>query len=494
MRIIKLLPLILAIAVVQPAFAQNDKVRVIVMADIGHDPDDEQQIVHLLVCSNEFDLEGLIAVTGRYFRPNPKDTVKTLMPELFDFIIDGYEKVYPNLLLHSEGYKPPQYMRSIVAAGQQGNGMKDVGPGHTSKGSNLIIDAVLNGDPRPLYILSNGGMNTLAQALYDYRSESTKEELQAFISKIRVYDNSGQDESGAWICHEFPDIFYIRGKVQNRSFGGPTNNNLGPHCWKPFEYAPWGQHQWAKEHIQTNHGALGESYPDRKVDGKYHFMGGGGVIPWAGLINPGLSDISHPSWGGWSGRYTAKKTLNPYSGFPIIHPDEKQYLPFKAYTDGDDVIDKWINPADGLTYEDIFTPGWRWRQAIWNDLKARMDWCVEPYQKANHHPIAVLNGDTTNNILTIKANYNETIILDASGSYDPDEDNISYKWWVYPEAGEKPYGMPLEIENSSSVKTSLMIPKNAATKSLHIILEVTDDSQVVPLIDYRRMVVIVTNY
>lgn len=494
MGIVKLLPIILAVAIVQPAFAQNDKVRVIVMADIGHDPDDEQQIVHLLVCSNEFDLEGLIAVTGRYFRPNPKDTVKTLMPELFDFIIDGYEKVYPNLLLHSEGYKPPQYMRSIVAAGQQGNGMKDVGPGHTSKGSKLIIDAVLNGDPRPLYILSNGGMNTLAQALYDYRNESTKEDLQAFISKIRVYDNSGQDESGAWICHEFPDIFYIRGKVQNRSFGGPTNNNLGPNCWIPFEYSPWGQHQWARENIQTNHGALGELYPDRKVDGKYHFMGGGGVIPWAGLINPGLSDISHPSWGGWSGRYTAMKTLNPHSGFPIIHPDEKQYLPFKAYTDGDDVIDKWINPADGTSYEDIYTPVWRWRQAIWNDLKARMDWCVEPYQNANHHPIAVLNGDTTNNIVTIKANYNETIILDASGSYDPDDDNISYKWWVYPEAGEKPYEMPLEIENSSSVKTLLMIPKDAATKSLHIILEVTDDNQIVPLIDYRRMVVIVTNY
>ncbi len=169
-------------------------------------------------------------------------------------------------------------------------------------------------------------------------------------------------------------------------------------------------------------------------------------------------------------------------------------MPFKAYTDGDDVIEKWINPADGTTYDDIYTPAWRWRQAIWNDLKARMDWCVEPYQNTNNHPIAVLKGDTTNNIVTIKANYNEHIVLNASGSNDPDDDKISYKWWVYSEAGEKPYHMPLEIENSSSVKTSLMIPKDAATKSLHIILEVTDDSQIVPLIDYRRMVVIVTNY
>ncbi len=494
MRNFKLLILLLVIIFSQHTSGQTAKTRLVLMADIGHDPDDEQQIVHMLMCSNEFDLEGLIAVTGRYFRPDPKDTVKILMPELFDFIIDGYEKVYPNLLKHATGWKTPGYLRSIVAPGQPGNGLKDVGPGRTTAGSQRIIDAVLKDDPRPLYLISNGGMNTLAQALFDYRQNHSKEQMDEFLRKIRVYDNSGQDECGAWICHEFPDIFFIRGKVQNRTFGGPTNNNLGPHCWMPFEYTPWGQHQWAKENIQTNHGALGELYPDRKVDGNYHFIGGGGTIPWAGLINPGLSDISQPSWGGWSGRYSAIKSLNPLSGFPVIHADEQQLFPFMAYTDGGEVVDKWIDPADGKSYEDIYAPGWRWRQAIWNDLKARMDWCVASFPNANHHPVAVLNGDTTNNITRIKANYHETIELDATGSYDPDGDNLSYKWWVYPEAGEKPYNKPLEIENSSSAKTSLTIPIEAAGKALHIILEVTDDNDIVPLVDYRRLVVIVTNY
>ncbi len=464
------------------------------MADIGHDPDDEQQIVHLLMCSNEFDLEGLIAVSGRYFRPDPPDTVKVLMPELFHLIIDAYEKVYPNLMKHATGWKQPEYLRSIVASGQEDNGMKDVGVGRSSQGSKLMIDAVLKDDHRPLYILSNGGMNTLAQTLFDYRENHTKAQMDAFLSKIRVYDNSGQDECGAWICHEFPDIFYIRGRYQNRAYGGPTNDNLGPHCWKPYEYSPLGQHQWAKENIQTNHGALGELYPDRKVAGEFHFIGGGGEIPWAGLINPGLSDISQPSWGGWSGRYTARKALNPLSGFSIIHADEKQYSPFHAYTDGDDIIDKWVNAADGKTYEDVYTPVWRWRNAMWNDFKARMDWCVEPYQNANHHPIAVLNGDTTNNIVKVKSNYDESIYLDATGSNDPDDDNLSYYWWVYSEAGVRPYNKPLSIDNPTSVKTSLKIPKDAACKDLHIILEVMDDSKIVPLVTYRRMVVIVTNY
>ena len=184
-----------------------NKNRFILMADIGHDPDDEQQLVHLLMYSNRFDLEGLIAVTGRYFRPNPKDTVKVLMPELFHYYIDGYENVYPNLEQHEKGWKTPEYLHSIVATGQEGNGMKDVGAGRMSDGAKRIIEAVLKEDSRPIFVLSNGGMNTLAQALYTYRAEHSKKELKAFISKLRVYDNSGQDESGALICHEFPNLF-----------------------------------------------------------------------------------------------------------------------------------------------------------------------------------------------------------------------------------------------------------------------------------------------
>lgn len=471
-----------------------NKNRFILMSDIGHDPDDEQQLVHILMYSNKFDIEGLIAVSGRYFRPNPKDTVKVLMPELFHYYIDGYEKVYPNLQRHEKGWKTPEYLHSIVASGQEGNGMKDVGEGRPSDGAKLIIEAALKEDKRPLFVLSNGGMNTLAQALYTFRAVHSKEEMKAFISKLRVYDNSGQDESGAWICHDFPNLFYIRATNQNKSFGGPSNTNLGPHVWKPFEYSPLGQHQWIKENVQTNHGSLGTLYPDRIVDGTYHFVGGGGTIPWLSLINPSLSDISQPSWGGWGGRYSAKKQPNPPSGFSIVEADEQPYLPYAAYADGNNIIDTWVNPDDEKEYADVYTPVWRWRKSIWNDLKARMDWCVKPFDKANHRPKAVINGDTSSQVLRAKYNYEDIVTLDATGSSDPDDDNLSYKWWIYPEAGKKPYNKPIVIENDTQVKTAFKIPKDAATKELHVILEVHDHNKISPLVDYKRMVIIVTNY
>ena len=115
--------------------------RLIVLADIGHDPDEEQQLVHLLACANQFELEGLIAVTGRFFRPDPTDSTKWLQPHLFHELIDGYTEVYPNLKTHGEDWPTPKQVRTVVANGQTGNGMMDVGEGRWSRGARLIAAA-----------------------------------------------------------------------------------------------------------------------------------------------------------------------------------------------------------------------------------------------------------------------------------------------------------------------------------------------------------------
>jgi hypothetical protein len=466
-----------------------ERARLIMLADMGNEPDEVQQNLHLLMCANEVEIEGLIAVTGKYLRPEHKDPYRRILhPELFTQLIDGYAKVCPNLKLHADGWPTPEFLHGIVASGQTGYGIAATGEGKSSAGSRLIIAAATKADSRPVHIVINAGANTLAQALRDYRATHSREELKALVAKLRVFENGAQDNAGAWICHEFPDIFWVRSNYQTYCYGGPEDNQLGPHTWKPYAYSPAGQDDWAKENVRTYHGALGELYPVRGGGNRIHFIEGGGTIPWMGLVCHGLTDSAEPSWGGWSGRFSAEKLANIWSRHNDIKADEQTCVPFAVYTEA---ADRWTDPEDGKLYEGSSVPVWRWRTALWNDFKARMDWCVQPYAKANHPPHAVLNGDASDGILNLSAKPGEAMKFDASGSTDPDKDALRYSWWFYPEAGRKPYGHELPVENATAEKFSVTIPPDAAGKELHLILEVWDENKIVPLVDYRRVVITV---
>ncbi|MNN76680.1 hypothetical protein D3C81_1930820 [compost metagenome] len=64
-------------------------------------------------------------------------------------------------------------------------------------------------DPRPLWVLVWGGPNVLAQALWKVQTTRPVEELELFVSRLRVYTISDQDDSGPWIRKTFPALFYI---------------------------------------------------------------------------------------------------------------------------------------------------------------------------------------------------------------------------------------------------------------------------------------------
>jgi hypothetical protein len=466
------------------------KHRLIVLADMGNERDEEQQIMHLLMYSNEFDLEGLIAVSGIFLNStyrvnNPYKSI--LHTELFDTLIGGYAKVFTNLTKHAANWPSPQYLKSIVRAGQADYGMADTGPGKSSPGSELIINALTKNDPRPVYVVVNAGSNTLAQAIIDYASAHTKLETKAFIEKLIVYENGAQDDAGAWINSKYPQIHWIRSNYQTYAYAGPgekISKDAGPYVWQPYPYNNDGQREWAKENIQTNHGALGELYPDRILKKQFEFLEGGGTAPWLGLITRGLSDPLHPGWGGWSGRFTTVKKDTVWSRHKIIADKERSYDKFSVYTD---TLDRWVDPSTKKMYNDIFAPVMRWRRHQFDDFKARMDWCVNSFESANHNPVAVVNNSSEKKIMFIQAKPGQKIRLDAAATYDPDKNQkILFNWWIYPEVCT--YTGDVKLIGTDQPVIELIAPNDSDGKQIHLILDVFDNSPIAVMHDYRRIV------
>lgn len=459
--------------------------RLVVLADMGNEPDEEQQMAHLLVSANEMDIEGLIAVTGKYLRNETRE-------DLFLKLIGGYEQVVDNLRLHADGWPTAEHLRSVTAGGQPAYGIAAVGEGRDSPGSRLLVAAFEKPDPRPLYIVVNAGSNTLAQALLDYENVHGAEATAKLVAKLRVFENGSQDNAGAYIAARYPNIHWIRSNDQTYAWGGPGPERydgayLGPYVWQPYENSIEGQNEWLKEHVMNNHGALGELYPERRFrNGRLGFIEGGGTAPWMALINKGLSSIDHPWWGGWSGRFSRTKVENFWSRHADIKPDEYRFAPFFVYRE---VSDSWTDPETGTTYNNDDVPVWRWRRAMFNDMKARWDWCVQPYAEANHHPTAAFGDDNSDAIVELTAAGGESLEFDASQSTDPDGDEIAYSWWVYPEAGTYPGAVA--IQGADQAKATVRIPSGADGTEIHLILEIRDDNALGALYDYRRLVIAV---
>ena len=175
---------------VQPAVGQ--KTRAIILADMGNERDEEQQMTHMLMYSNEFHLEGLIAVSAKALNADRNDGEykTTLHPELFIELITEYGKVRENLTLHADGWPTESYLKSIVKPGLIKYGMAGVGDGKSTEGTNLIGNSIRkNLTKGRLYITVNAGSNSLAQALWDMRKDSSisPEDRKTMLERVFVF-------------------------------------------------------------------------------------------------------------------------------------------------------------------------------------------------------------------------------------------------------------------------------------------------------------------
>ncbi|MCP5120046.1 MAG: DUF1593 domain-containing protein, partial [bacterium] len=130
-----------------PATVQSsaEKTRVLVLTDIGNEPDDGQSMVRFLLYANEFDLEGLVATTSTWQRT-------LVQPEMIRERVEAYRQVRNNLLAHAAGYPTADELLALIKTGRPEYGMGGVGEGKDTQGSEWIISAVDKPDSRPLWI------------------------------------------------------------------------------------------------------------------------------------------------------------------------------------------------------------------------------------------------------------------------------------------------------------------------------------------------------
>ena len=442
---------------------KQTRLRIIVLTDIGNEPDDSESMVRFLLYSNEFDVEGLIASTSTWLR-------NKVHAELITERVHAYGRVLSNLRVHAAGYPDATYLLDRIKEGRAAYGMSGVGRGRDTDASRLIIEAVDRPDPRPVWVLLWGGATDLAQALWTVRKSRPPKEVAIFVSKLRVYASSDQDDAGPWLRATFPKMFWIASIHAFGCYGRATYIGISSRR-APGADNTMVSREWLAANIQ-NKGPLGAVYPTPE------YIMEGDSASFLYLIPNGLGSPENPNWGSWGGRYGSVGTA------------------LGLWTDTEDTV----RAIDGSIITDNKATIWRWRTVFQNDFLARMIWSVTPtYIGANHNPELVLNGVPGRAPVEIIARAGEVVKLSAAGSSDPDGNKITYRWWQYLEVTSVLNPQQVSIAGAETSEVEVIAPqavKPAPNVDIpkqnvfHIILEAKDDGTP-PLTSYRRAVITV---
>ena len=443
----------LGLALAPHAGAQG-KPNMIIQTDIhptNGEPDDYQSLIRFLLEANEFNVLGLIA-TDR----DPEQNQQSL--DRIHDVLDAYEKAYPNLIKHASGYPTAAYLRSVATIGNQSTDSIGI-----TDGVRLIIRQV-DAAQGPVWIAAWGGTATLAAAIREVRSTRSTAQLNAFVSKIRLFEAWGQCWTGAGLAWNFPNMFILR-DFSNFAVTSVQSNQLGENDYD-WQHADDG---WYEDNIEGK-GPLGAIFLKRN----YYTASDQGPSLYLLSGRYGLSDPEQPAWGSWGGRFNSRKTRNP-GGLSNQGAEGAEGAHYYIYTTAHDTH---------AGYNNHYITTARWRQAVQNDFLARLNWSVaSTFSAANHPPVAKVQGGLTRAVTS-----GAVVPLSASGSTDPDGDSLTYKWFHYPEPSTHKKTLP--ISNASSRDASFVAPDVASTQTIHIILEVTDTGTP-PLTRYQRIIVTV---
>lgn len=241
--------------------------RVIVSTDIGGtDPDDFQSMVHLLLCADVLEIEGLISSP---YGPGRKRGILK--------VIDCYANDYANLKTYFNRYPSPELLKSITRQGETESAPL-AGVRRSTVGSDWIVQCARRDDPRPLHVLVWGGLEDLAQALHD---------APDILPKLQVYWIGGPNKKWGPGAYQYlvtyhPSLWIIEANSTYRGWfvGGDQSGE-------------WGNREFVEQHV-AGKGVLGEFF-NTQLGGTIK-MGDSPSVGW--LLRGTPDDPTKPGWGG----------------------------------------------------------------------------------------------------------------------------------------------------------------------------------------------------
>lgn len=460
------------------ATASESKSRIFVLTDISNEPDDQESLVRLLAHADQYTVEGLVATTSWWLND-------TRYPDHILEVIDGYADAVDNLNAHTESEFPSaDYFRSRVAASHELYGLAALDR-NLSSGAELLTRTVDNSS-QPLHVQMWGGAVVLAEALHHVQKTRSSDALDSFVSKIRAYSISDQDDSGGWIRRQFPALRYIVSIHGWNMYGRASWVGMSGEEYYYFDQGGPDSSLVSKDYVKKNfqRGTLGEHY----LDPAYIIEGDSPALLYN--MQNGLNVPEHPEYGGWGGRYTA----TDLSGASRVYSD---------------VVD-WVVGKNNQTFVSNYATIWRWRKAYQNEMTARIGWSLTSnYSAAAHPPKVTVNESSGYEPLSISAQPGTNVSLDASSSVDVDTNSsstLSFEWIHYREVtlattpdwnyGSHVPWLNFTCTSDDCARVEFKLPEpdvacpteGASCQSYHVIAAVTGGADT-PLTRYKRVIV-----
>ncbi len=449
--------------------------------------DDANSLIRLLLYANEIEIQGLVYASSQYhwrgdgrgtlfFHPDreysePQTSWRWGPDESFIHeVVDRYAQVEHNLRVHDPLYPTAEHLRSLIRVGN----IDFEGDDRTaSAGADLIVDRILDDDPRPIFVQLWAGPATLSRALRtledrygaaaDWPEVRERLSRRVIVTKFASQDDTYED----YIAPRWPSV-EVR-EVATRMWGYAARSVA------TADGAEFLSAAWHDEYV-TSRGPLGAHYrvwgdgrampgdhfdyfgtrksaEDLRAEGVLVFtpvqqpgswVSEGDTTNFLNLIGNGLRAHEAAQWGGWGGRQR-RNPERPNEYLAALAPDR----------------DATGEPSPSFAAA-------RWFADAQRDFAARLLWSTTPdFAAANHAPDIRLLMPAV-----LSATAGSAVELDADVT-DPDGDVIRLHWREDTDAGDGEESGAFDDPRSAHT-TFRLAPDASSGDEVHLILEARD--------------------